>query len=223
MLLPMPKITIERVLTDLKKLYPGATCTLDFKTPLELLVATILSAQCTDARVNIVTKSLFKKYRSASDYVKVPLEELEQDIRSCGTYHMKARSIQESAAMILDQFHGEVPKTMPEMLRLRGVGRKTASVVLGCAYGITDGIPVDTHVTRVSQRLGLTKQKTPEKIELDLMNKTPKDEWIQLSHLLIAHGRAVCKAPRPLCEVCIFKYDCPSSLVRRKTLKKTLD
>ncbi len=211
----MPKITVERVIHDLTKLYPGAKCTLDFDTPLQLLVATILSAQCTDARVNIVTKTLFKKYHTPQDYLSVPLSELEQDIFSCGTYRMKARAIRESMHRIITEFHGQVPRTMEEMLTLRGVGRKTAAIVLDCSYGVIAGIPVDTHVTRVSKRLGLTRHTEQAKIERDLMKQTPKEEWVHLSHLLVAHGRMTCKAPTPKCEECVFKAICPSSRARK--------
>lgn len=209
----MKAVPVSIVLKKLKKLYPHAGCTLDYTTPLDLLVATILSAQCTDARVNIVTKKLFKKYGSPQDYLAVPSTELEQDIFSCGTYRAKAKSIRESCQTILEKFSGQVPQTMEEMLMLRGVGRKTAAVVLGTVYGVIEGIPVDTHVTRVSKRLGLTRHTEQRKIELDLMRHTPRGEWMNLSHLLIAHGRATCIARRPKCEECVFKMECPSSLV----------
>ncbi len=193
---------MNHVLATLKHLYPDAKCTLDWETPLDLLVATILSAQCTDKRVNIVTKSLFKKYRQSEDYLRVPAEELEADIRSCGYYKAKARAIRESCHAIIERFGGQVPKTMAEMVTLRGVGRKTASVVLSTVYGIEEGIAVDTHVMRVSQRMGLTKQRQQAKIEKDLMKITPREEWSNLSHLLIAHGRAVCTARVERCEIC---------------------
>ena len=210
----MSKVTIELVLKELKRLYPDAKCSLDWSTPLELLVATILSAQCTDKRVNIVTRSLFKKYRSPKDYLRVPASELEQDIRSCGTFKMKTKAIQQSCRTILDDFGGDVPRTMKEMLTLRGVGRKTASIVLSTAYGIIEGIPVDTHCMRLSRRLGLTRQKEQGKIEMDLMKKTPHTDWATLSHLLVAHGRAVCIARSPKCTECVFKKVCPSSTVQ---------
>ncbi len=185
---------VSIVLKRLKQMYPDAGCTLDWSTPLDLLVATILSAQCTDKRVNIVTKTLFKKYRTPQEYLVVPLSELEKDVHSCGTFRMKAKAIRASCETILKKFHGEVPRTMRDMLELRGVGRKTAAVVLSTAYGVLEGIPVDTHVMRVSRRLGLTRAKTQAKIEADLLKKTPRKEWANLSHLLIAHGRAVCAA-----------------------------
>lgn len=209
----MPAVPVKVVLTALKKLYPDAHCTLDWSIPLDLLVATILAAQCTDARVNIVTKSLFKKYRTPSDYLAVSLRELGTDIHSCGTFRMKARAIQESCRKILQDYGGEVPRTMAEMLTLRGVGRKTASVVLATAYGVIEGIPVDTHCIRLSHRLGLTKQKVQGKIELDLMKKTPRKDWALLSHLLVFHGRAVCQARRPKCGECVLREKCPSARV----------
>jgi len=202
------------VLRTLKKLYPEAACTLDWSTPLELLVAAILSAQCTDARVNVVTKALFRKYRSPGDFAAVPQHELERDIRSCGTYRMKAKAIQAACGVIAGEFGGKVPRTMRDMLRLRGVGRKTAAVVLGTAYGVIEGIPIDTHNIRLLRRLGLTRQQTQAKIELDMMRKTPKKDWLTLSHLMVAHGRAVCHARNPACEKCVFGHTCPSSRLR---------
>ncbi len=217
----MQKITVDLVLRTLKKLYPNAKCSLDWTTPLELLVATILSAQCTDKRVNIVTKFLFKKYRSPQEYVRVPVSELERDIHSCGTYKMKTRAIQETCRTILRDFKGEVPRTMREMLILRGVGRKTASIVLSTAYGLIEGIPVDTHCIRLSRRLGLTRQKEQGKIETDLMKKTPRRDWAMLSHLLVAHGRSVCFARSPKCSECVFKKTCPSSTSLRPAERAT--
>ena len=205
----MPVTTTDIVLKKLKKMYPDAGCTLDFTTPLDLLVATILSAQCTDKRVNIVTKSLFKKYRTPQDYLAATPAALERDIHSCGTYRMKAKAIRETCRLILEAFGGEVPRTMAEMIRLRGVGRKTAAVVLATAYGVIEGIPVDTHVMRVSRRLGLTRAKTQKAIEADLMKKTPRKDWANLSHLLIAHGRAVCTARGHDCH-CRETYFLPS-------------
>lgn len=210
----MKKLTVDIVVRQLQKLYPDAKCSLDFSTPLELLVATILSAQCTDKRVNIVTKSLFKKYTLPQDYLGVPARELESDIHSCGTFRMKAKAIRTSCQLIIDQFRGEVPKTMKEMLMLRGVGRKTAAIVLSTAYGIIEGIPVDTHCMRLSQRLGLTKEKFQGKIEADLMRKTPRKDWAMLSHLLVAHGRNICIARSPKCSECVFRKTCPSSTAR---------
>ncbi len=209
----MQKITIDTVLKKLKKLYPNAKCSLDWTTPLELLVATILSAQCTDKRVNIVTKSLFRKYRSAQDYTSVPAQELERDIHSCGTFRMKAKAIQESCEAIIDRFKGDVPRTMHDMLMLRGVGRKTAAIVLSTAYGIIEGIPVDTHCIRLSHRLGLTKEKIQGKIEADLMHSTPRKDWAMLSHLFVAHGRNICIARSPRCSECVFRKECPSAIL----------
>ncbi len=204
---------MDVVRRKLKRAYPDAACSLHWQTPLDLLIATILSAQCTDRRVNIVTKKLFSKYRTPQDYLSVPVVELENDIFSCGTYHAKARAIRESCATILQNFSGSVPRSMAEMLTLRGVGRKTAAIVLGTAYGMTEGIPVDTHVLRVSQRLGLTRWTTQQKIENDLMKKVPRSDWLNFAHWLVALGRDTCIARRPRCERCIFRDDCPSSLV----------
>jgi len=203
------RLTVDITLAALKRLYPDAQCSLDWTTPLELLVATILSAQCTDKRVNIVTKTLFKKYHSPQDYCAIPLHELEHDIHSCGTYRMKARAIRSTCKTLLDDFGGKVPRTMKEMLRLRGVGRKTASVVLATAYGVIEGIPVDTHCMRLCRRLGLTGEKLQGKIEADLMRKTPRAEWANLSHLLVAHGRAVSTARNKNCAVCELRDMCP--------------
>lgn len=204
-------ITIPLVLTEMKKLYPNADCTLDWNTPLELLVATILAAQCTDARVNKVGKSLFVKYKTLQDYLNVDQEELEKDIKSCGSYRMKARAIQESCHTILHEFDGEIPRTMEGMLKLRGVGRKTAAIVLGTAFGIIEGIPIDTHNIRLLNRLGLTKSFNQDIIEREMMADTPKDDWLHLSHYMVAHGRAVCTAHNRQCDRCVFAKDCPSS------------
>ncbi len=193
----MMKIPVDVVLKKLKRLYPDAGCTLDWTTPLELLVATILSAQCTDKRVNIVTKSLFKKYKQPQDYLAVPQRALERDIHSCGTFRMKALAIRETCTTLIANFGGEVPRTMADMLTLRGVGRKTASVVLSTVYGIEEGIAVDTHVTRIAKLLGLTRHTAQAKIERDLMRITPRQDWSLLSHLLIAHGRATNAARNP--------------------------
>lgn len=213
----MNKITVDVVLSKLKKIYPDAKCSLDWTTPLELLVATILSAQCTDKRVNIVTKSLFKKYASPADYLSVPAGELEEDIHSCGTFRMKAKAIRESCRTIIQRFDGQVPRTMKEMLLLRGVGRKTAAIVLSTAFGIIEGIPVDTHCIRLSRRIGLTTKKSQEAIEADLMRKTPRKDWAMLSHLFVAHGRAVCIARSPKCSECVLRVQCPRRGVKRYT------
>lgn len=210
------KLTVETVLKVLKKEYPKADCTLDWRTPLELLVATILAAQCTDERVNKVGKTLFQKYKKPQDYLAVSQKELEKDIHSCGTYRMKAKAIQQSCTTILEEFDGKMPRMMEEMLTLRGVGRKTAAIVLGTAFGIIEGIPIDTHNMRLLRRLGLTRKQTQDKIELDMMAKTPKKDWIHLSHLMVAHGRAICHARKPECDKCVFAHTCPSSSVHLK-------
>jgi endonuclease-3 len=188
--------------------YPDATCALHFSNPLELLIATILSAQCTDVRVNMVTPALFKKYPTARDYAEAKPHELEELIRSTGFYHNKAKAILAACKDIVERFGGDVPGTLEELCTLRGVGRKTANVVLGNAFN-TPGIVVDTHVSRVSQRLGLTKQKDPEKIEADLMRLFPPERWTQLSHEMIFHGRRRCRAPKPICSGCPLLQLCP--------------
>src|SRR5881227_2958035 len=210
----------SEIIRRLKKAYPDAHCALNHSNAFELLVATILSAQCTDDRVNIVTADLFRKYRKPEDYLKVPETELQQDIRTTGFFRNKTRSIQGASRMLVEEFDGEVPKTMEELLQLPGVARKTANVVLGVAYGIGAGIVVDTHVTRLSQRLRLTKQKDAVKIENDLIELVPKKDWIIFSHLLIFHGRRVCKARRPLCEECVVEKLCPSSMLRTGKIPK---
>jgi endonuclease-3 len=209
---------VKTILPVLKKLYPAAKCSLDFGNPLQLLVATMLSAQCTDDRVNIVTKSLFKKYKSAKDYALVPQEELERDIQSTGFFRNKARNIRAMAASLIEQHGGVVPQTMDELHALAGVGRKTANVVLGNAFGQNAGVTVDTHVTRLSNRLGLTRHESDAvKIEQDLMQIVPQGEWTLWSHLMIAHGRAICQARKPRCLVCQLRPDCPSAekLIKR--------
>jgi len=200
----------KRIVAALKKAYPDAHCSLDHANPLELLVATILSAQCTDERVNVVTAELFRKYRSAEDYAAAPAEELERDIHSTGFFRNKAKAIRGACEIIVGRYGGRVPETMEELLELPGVARKTANVVLGNAYGIASGVVVDTHVSRVSQRLGLTEHAQPEKIERDLAELIPRKDWILFPHLLIAHGRAVCKARTPLCESCLLLPLCPT-------------
>lgn len=196
------------VLNRLKKAYPNAMCTLDFKTPVQLLVATILSAQCTDERVNKVTPGLFRNYPTAHDLATAPIEKLEKIIRSTGFYHQKAKSIQESCKIIVEEYDGKVPDSLEKLVRLPGVGRKTANVVLGNAFGKNVGVVVDTHVSRLSRRLGLTQEKNPEKIEKDLMRKIPRNNWTLFSHLLIEHGRKVCIARSPRCEECFLSDVC---------------
>ena len=199
-----------RIVGKLKKAYPDARCSLNFSNPLELLVATILSAQCTDERVNIVTADLFRKYRCAEDYAAAAPEELEHDIHSTGFFRNKAKSIRGACAIIAEQHGGSVPETMDALLALPGVARKTANVVLGNAFGVASGVVVDTHVSRLSQRLKLTEHEQPEKIERDLSSLVPEKDWIELPHLLIAHGRAVCKARAPLCGQCVLLELCPT-------------
>jgi endonuclease III len=204
----------EKIITRLRADYPGAKCSLDFTTPYELLFATILSAQCTDERVNLVTKSLFKKYPTVQAFANANLEELEQDIRSTGFYRNKAKHILEAAKLLVDRYGGEVPRSMDALLALPGVARKTANVVLGNAYGIVEGVVVDTHVGRISQRLGLTANTDPAKVEQDLMKVVPRQDWLDFSHLLIYHGRKVCQARQPLCEECSVCELCPTGLQR---------
>jgi len=203
-----------KILARLQRLYPRARSALDFRTPLQALIAAILAAQCTDARVNQVTPDLFRKYRKAEDYARVPLTTLQNDIRSINFYRNKARSIQACCRRLLKKFGGKVPKTLEEMVELPGVGRKTANMVLGNSYGIP-GIIVDTHVIRVAFRLGLTRENKPEKIEADLMKLVPKPRWTLFSHQLSSHGRAVCKAPTPLCSQCALNPLCPKVGVQR--------
>jgi len=210
----------EQIIKLLKRAHPDAHCALNHSNAFELLVATILSAQCTDERVNIVTANLFRKYRKPEDYLKVPETELQQDIRTTGFFRNKTRNIQGACKVLVEELHGEVPKTMEELLKLPGVARKTANVVLGVAYGIAAGIVVDTHVTRLSNRLGLTKQKDAVKIENDLIDLVPKKDWIIFSHLLIFHGRRICKARRPLCEECAVEKLCPSSILKTGKIPK---
>jgi len=204
----------RQIIRLLKQAYPDARCSLNHSSPLELLVATILSAQCTDERVNLVTADLFRKYRRCEDYLAVPRSELEADIRSTGFYRNKAKAIQGACQMISEQYQGRVPDELEALLALPGVARKTANVVLGNAFGIAAGVVVDTHVGRLAQRLGLTEHEQPEKIERDLMELVPKQEWIDFSHLLIAHGRRTCKARKPLCAECVVERLCPSSSLK---------
>lgn len=207
----------------LPKIYPEAHCELVHSNPLELLVATILSAQCTDKRVNIVTKFLFQRCRAAKDYAEIPLPELEEIIRSTGFYRNKAKNIQAMAATLLAKHHGKVPKTMEELASLPGVGRKTANVVLGNAFGINDGVVVDTHVTRLSKRLDLTRHTDPIRIEKDLARLFPRHLWTDLSHWLIFHGRRRCFARKPDCPHCELLDICPtgqSNTGQKKTLHR---
>lgn len=204
----------QKIIGALNKAYPDAHCELVHQNPLELLIATILSAQCTDKRVNIVTEKLFKKYRSAENFANADLSELENDIRTTGFYKNKARNIKAACGDIVRNHGGQVPKTMEELLELGGVGRKTANVVLGNAFGINVGVVVDTHVARLSHRLGMTRQRAPEKIELDLMQLVPQKQWALFSHLLIWHGRRRCFARKPDCANCEAVKWCPRTGVK---------
>lgn len=205
------KTRVLEIIRLLEGVHPDAKIALHFSNPLELLVATMLSAQCTDERVNEVTKSLFKKYRRAEDYAKVDLKELEEDIRPTGFYHNKARNLKAICQILVERFNSEVPRTMEEMLTLPGVGRKTANIVLSNAYGLIEGIAVDTHVRRVAKRLGLTDQEDPNKIEKDLMEVVPRPQWPRFTDLLIFHGRRICIAKKPKCEICVLNKICPSA------------
>src|SRR5215470_17492936 len=202
---PDLKQRARRIISRLKKEYPDAQCSLNHSNPLELLIATILSAQCTDDRVNIVTADLFRKYRNCQDYLNVPSSVLEQDIHSTGFFRNKTKSIQGACKEILEKHHGDVPRDFETLLLLPGVARKTANVVMGNAFGVASGVVVDTHVSRLSQLLGLTEHSQPEKIEQDLIERVPKKDWIDFSHLLIYHGRAVCIARRPKCGECVLE------------------
>lgn len=208
------KKRVRDVIRRLNRAYPDAHTALNHTNAFELLVATILSAQSTDERVNIVTADLFRKYRKPEDYLKVPAHELEKDIHSTGFFRMKTKSLQGTAKMLLERFAGEVPHTMDELLELPGVARKTANVVLGNAFGIKAGVVVDTHVMRLSHRLNFSQEKTAEKIEQDLIEIVPKKDWVLFPHLMIYHGRRICKARNPLCEECVVEKQCPSSYLK---------
>ncbi len=201
---------ISKIISLLKKEYPEPKTALNFSTPFQLLVATVLSAQTTDVLVNKVTKNLFQKYKSLKDYIDTPIETFEKDISSINFYKTKAKNIQAAALMIRENFNSSVPKSMDELIKLPGVARKTANIILYNAYGINEGIAVDTHVKRLSNRLGLTKHHDPQKIESDLMAITPKEEWGEISHLLILHGRKVCQAKKPRHSECVIIELCPS-------------
>jgi endonuclease-3 len=201
------KKRINSIIDQLEKMYPDAECSLEYKDPLQLMIATQLAAQCTDARVNIVTKDLFKKYRTVYDFANADLEELEQDIKSTGFYHNKAKNIIAACKMIISDFDRNVPSDMDSLLKLPGVGRKTANLLLNDCFGIP-GVVVDTHAKRLSKRIGLTKNDDPEKIEYDLMKVIPKDKWGQFCHQLVYHGRAICNARKPLCDKCDIREYC---------------
>ena len=209
----MTKLTVVNVFRELAKLYKPPRSFLDWKTPLDLTVATILSAQCTDVRTNIVTKGLFRRCRTAKDYVQMPREELEELVRSCGTFRMKAKHIQELCILLLERHGGKVPQTMEELVALPGIGKKTAAIILYAAFNKNAGVAVDTHVQRLARRLGFTKEKSPDKIALDIEKQIPRRQWGRLNTLLISHGRAVCTARNRQCERCVFGYSCPSSQV----------
>ena len=211
---------VKKILVALRETYPDAHCELNYSNPLELLIATILSAQCTDKRVNLVTAELFKQYRSADDYANAPAAELEQAIKSTGFFRNKTKSIQQCCRTILERHHGDVPRTMEELTQLGGVGRKTANVVLGNAFNVNVGVVVDTHVARLSQRLGLTREKDPQKIELQLMDLVPQNLWTMLSHWLIWHGRRRCYARKPDCANCEIKALCPRVGLPKATTKR---
>lgn len=204
------KARMKEILDILKLEHLDARIALNYTNPFELLIATILSAQCTDARVNIVTESLFKKYKTPEDYVLIPLENLEKDIFSTGFYKNKAKNIKGAANKLVEEFGSEVPGTMDELLSLDGVGRKTANVVLGHCFGI-DGVVVDTHVSRLSNRLGFVTTTNAVKIEFELMDLIPKEDWVMFTHYMIQHGRKVCDAKKPLCGKCVINHLCPSA------------
>ncbi len=213
------KLRAQKIVSLLRRAYPGAKCSLAHKSPLQLLVATILSAQCTDARVNIVTPALFKRYKSANDFADTDIHELEALIRSTGFYHNKAKNIRAACRIIVEKHKGQVPRTMGEMLELPGVARKTANIVLGNAYGVVEGVPVDTHAIRISTLLGLTREKQQEKIERDLMALLPRADWLKISDLFVHHGRAVCIARRPLCSKCPISALCPKVGLKKEWMR----
>ncbi len=202
-------VRLEKVISGLKRAYPTAHCELDFASPLQLLIATILSAQCSDKQVNLVTPGLFKKYRTAAEFANADASELENDVRRIGLYRNKAKNIRACCRKLVEHHAGEAPRTMAELTALDGVGRKTANVVLGNAFNLSCGVVVDTHVARLSRRLGLTRETTPEKIEQALMKSVPRDDWTLFSHLLIWHGRRRCFARSPDCPNCEIRSLCP--------------
>lgn len=211
----MEKKKLGELTSVLRKAYPDADCSLDHKDPFQLLIATILSAQCTDERVNKVTPALFRKYPGPAAMAKAPVADLEKLVHSTGFYKNKALSLKEASRAITENFGGKVPGDMEKLLTLRGVARKTANVVLGSSFGIAAGVVVDTHVKRVAFRLGLTKETDPAKIEQDLMKALPKSDWIWFAHALVLHGRAVCDARKPLCEKCPAEALCPKNGVKK--------
>jgi len=208
-----PKARITSILQALRIAYPGATCALHYKNPYQLLVATILSAQCTDVRVNMVTPKFFTRFPNATALEKASQDEVEEVIRSTGFFRNKAKSLLACAKVLVEKHGGEVPNTIEAMVELPGVGRKTANVILGNAFGIESGIVVDTHVRRLSERLGLSKQTDPEKIEQDLMKIVPRGQWVDFGHQLILHGRQICQARKPKCGECVLAKVCPSAVL----------
>ena len=206
-----PEARALKIIELLEKEHPDAKVALHYSNPLELLMATILSAQSTDETINKVTETLFKKYTKPEDYANTDLKELEQDIRSTGFYHNKAKNLQNSAKMLVEKYNSQVPKTMEELVKLPGVARKTANIVLTNAFGVVAGVAVDTHVRRLAQRLGLTENSNPDKIEKGLMRIVPKDKWMRITDLLIFHGRRVCTAKKPNCAGCVLNKICPSA------------
>jgi len=206
-----PKARAQKIMELLEKEHADAEIALHYKNPLELLVATILSAQATDEQINALTPKLFQKYKIAEDYANADLAELEQDIKSSGFYHNKAKNLKNTGKLLVEKYNSQVPKTMEELVELPGVARKTANIVLFNAYGVIAGVAVDTHVRRLAQRLGLTENKNQDKIEKDLMNIVPKDKWMRLTDLLIFHGRRVCDARKPRCDACVLNKLCPSA------------
>ncbi|RKX24404.1 MAG: endonuclease III [Candidatus Zixiibacteriota bacterium] len=205
------KARAKKIICRLNREYPDAGCTLDFKTVHQLMVATILSAQCTDERVNKVTPGLFRKYRTVKSFAEADLENLKKDVYTTGFYVNKAKAIKKSAQQLVERQGGKIPKTLDELIKLTGVGRKTASVILGAGFGLAEGVVVDTHVGRISRLLGLTKEMNADKVEHDLMSVVPRKDWIAFSHLLIRHGRAICVARRPRCGVCCLNELCPGA------------
>jgi endonuclease-3 len=223
-LVPVIKNKKERtaeIIRRLRKAYPDAHCALNHTNSFELLIATILSAQCTDRRVNIVTADLFRKYRGPKDFADASQAELENDIRSTGFFRNKAKNIKATSERLLNEYGGKVPESIDDLLTLPGVARKTANVVMGNAFGVASGVVVDTHVSRLSQRLGLTTSKTPEKIELDLQKLVPKEDWVMFPHWLIFHGRQICIARKPKCLECVLADICPSRKKFETNLQKT--
>ncbi len=207
------KARMPEIMRLLHEAYPDACCELDYHTPLELLIATMLSAQCTDQRVNMVTPALFAKYPDAKAYAEADIDDLQEAIRSTGFYRNKSKNVQNACRTLVEDYDGQVPDNMAELVKLPGVARKTANVVLGNAFNTAEGIAVDTHVKRLSNRLALTKETNPDKIEKALMKLAPKDEWTDVSHLLIFHGRRVCSAKKPDCAVCTISHLCPSAML----------